>query len=149
MIFNTLLYLILILNFSASQSQIKPSQINPAQQTKTSMTTIEKPIMLVGHPNDLAINVIKNFSSAIKTRSDQPQKTKVILGVKTGTTVAQVNALIRSINGSLVRTFEKSPILEIIIPNSSQIGWADLLLKRLRSQPFVDFAMMQCDPPRI
>jgi hypothetical protein len=149
MIFNTLLYLILILNFSASQSQIKPSQINPAQQTKTSMTTIEKPIMLVGHPNDLAINVIKNFSSAIKTRSDQPQKTKVILGVKTGTTVAQVNALIRSINGSLVRTFEKSPILEIIIPNSSQIGWADLLLKRLRSQPFVDFAMMQLDPPRI
>ena len=117
-------------------------------QNKFKTVTVAIPVLLIGRPNDLAINVIKEYSSDPKRRPAQIQRTKVILGFKTGTTVAQVNNLIRSMNGSLDRTFEKSPILEIIIPNSRFAGDSESLLQRLRKHPHVDFAMLQLDPPR-
>ena len=95
--------IVFIFSASVCLSQTKPV---PHQ-----IAAPEKPFFLVGQPNDLAINVIKEFSSEPKRHLNQIQRTKVILGFKTGTTVAQVNKLIRSINGTLVRTYQKSPIL--------------------------------------
>jgi hypothetical protein len=106
---------------------------------------------LPGNPADQAVDVIGEYdanttfaSTALEfdlSRGATVLRSKVIFGFNPGTTVGQINALLQTLNATVVRTYDKTAVIEARIQDPGSLGALNTLLASLRSNPVVRFAL--------
>ncbi|GGY58551.1 S8 family serine peptidase [Pseudoduganella albidiflava] len=106
---------------------------------------------LPGAPSDPALNAIVEFDSDPPfpgnefemdgARGAPVLRSKVVFGLVEGATVGQVNALLQSLNAEIVRSYEKTAVLEVRIADPGSLAALDDLLETLRGHPVVGFAL--------
>ena len=109
----------------------------------------QKPVLVPGKPGEQAVDTIIEYKSEETFSSSDTEedssgnillRSKLVVGFKSGTTVAKVNELILAINGTLVRTYKKTAILEIKIPDPGNESAMNIIIEKLRVNPIVSFA---------
>lgn len=107
-------------------------------------------VALPGNPSDPAVDNVPEYEAQVSfptSAIDQDLLTgatvlrsKLVIGFKPGSTVAQVNAMLQSINATIVRTYAKTGLLEVRIPDPGSQAALNALLVGLRAQPVVRYA---------
>ncbi|MFT3816443.1 MAG: S8 family serine peptidase [Rubrivivax sp.] len=112
---------------------------------------------LPGTPTDLAIDAITEYDADAGfptaevdldvVRGVTILRSKVIFGFVPTATIGQVNAILQSLQATIVRSYAKSVVLEVRIPDPGSLSALETLITNLRAAPGVAFAMpMSFDP---
>ena len=114
-------------------------------------------LALPGNPADQAVDVISEYdadttfdSTALEfdlSRGATVLRSKVIFGFKPGTTVGQINTLLQSMNAIVVRTYDKTAVIEAKIQDPGSLAALNVVLAALRSNPIVRYALPSSHRP--
>lgn len=106
---------------------------------------------LPGSPSGPAIDAITEYDAnqtfpdselvADSIRGSTVLRSKVIFGFKLGTTVGQINTLLQSLQATIVRTYDRTAVLEVRIPDPGSLPALETVLTNLRANPVVSFAL--------
>jgi hypothetical protein len=73
-------------------------------------------------------------------------RTKLIVEFKPEVTVALANDLILGLSGTIVRSYPRTSLVELLIPDPGSVRNLRAILERVRSDPRVRYALLQATP---
>lgn len=116
-----------------------------------SFSAIQTPtgVPIPGAPNSLAIGEVVDFSSTEVFSETEYQtdasrgghtilRSKLTLIFRLDATVDQVNSLIASVDGSVIRTHAQTAVVEIRIPDPGTSAALDAIVAKLRASPILE-----------
>jgi Subtilase family len=116
--------------------------------TGATLFTPPSGILLSGSPNDMALLAVKDYQSSSKVLTSDiqivPKSTiqlvlsRIGVGFKPGTTVSQINDLLRILNAGIDRSFENVSMIYLAIPNPGSIANLLAIWQVIEAYPFVD-----------
>jgi Subtilase family len=108
-------------------------------------------VALPGNPSDQAVDQVPEFRAAVTFSSAEIEqdpmngvmviRSKWVLGFNQGTTVGQINALLQSLGASIVRSYDRTAVLEVRVPDPGSLVAMEGSLATLRGNPIISFAM--------
>ena len=114
------------------------------------------PVALPGHPADAAIGVMTELDAAIAFPAAEFDldlvsgttvlRTKIAFGFKEGTTIGQVNAYLASLGATIVRTYDRTAVVEVKIADPGSVTALNQVLTNARTQAFVSFVVPMVYP---
>lgn len=108
-------------------------------------------VALPGNPSDQAVDAIGEYDADITfptaeldfdiSRGTTVVRSKLIFGFKSGATVGEVNALLQSMGATIVRTYAKTAVVEVRIPDPGSVQAMNAQLAALSGNPLVRYAL--------
>lgn len=107
-------------------------------------------VALPGNPTDQAVDHVPEYTAQVIFPNSEIEtdpitgasllRSKLVIGFQPGSTVAQVNAMLRSIGATIVRTYAKTGLVEVKIADPGSQSALNSLLTGLRAQQVVRYA---------